>query len=652
MTSTLSMTPETAGSNVFSLKNNEPPQQISAEDVLRKYKEEREKRLREDGLSQYLDPAQIARLKAFQADPWVTKETPNPGLDRVKNSDRFTVVIIGAGFGGLLFAVRLLQAGIRDFVLIDSAGGFGGTWYWNRYPGLMCDVESYIYMPLLEEMDYVPRHKYSKGFELREYAESVADKYALHNKAFFQVKAESMSWDDRQSEWVMKLQTVNKDEPENLVIRSQAIISSTGILNSPKMPDLPGINDFAGHSFHTSRWDYKCTGGSPTCPDLTQLQDKRVGIIGTGATAIQCIPELAKWAKELVVFQRTPSAVDVRNNRATDREWFDREVRGTGHGWHRRRNANFNAHISNQPMTQDMVNDQWTRMRTFSIVVGTPTEISDIPSYVQSVHALDIPRQERIRKRVDQIVRDPATAEKLKPWYSGWCKRPCFHDEYLPTFNRSNVTLVDTNGKGLDSISKAGPVVAGTEYPVDILIYSTGFFTPTGDSPAARAAVKIYGRGGISLDDQWAQGVTTLHGVTTDNFPNLFFPGPNQAGASANQVYVLDELSEHIVYILSEAVKKVGSGRFLVEANRPAMEEWTKEIISRAAAFAAMSGCTPSYLNLEGGADKVRTPEEQLKGVRGVMWGEGIASYVEQLEQWRSSDSLDGLNIQAAKIKP
>ncbi|KAJ6005147.1 hypothetical protein N7451_003091 [Penicillium sp. IBT 35674x] len=648
MTSTLKPTPVTAVNNAFSMKTKDVPLPISPEDILKKYQDERNKRLREDGLSQYLDPATTARLKAFQADPWVTEETLNPGLDRVESGDRFTVVIIGAGFGGLLFAVRLLEAGIRDWVMIDSAGGFGGTWYWNRYPGLMCDVESYIYMPLLEEMDYVPRHKYSQGRELRAYAESIAEKYGLHNKAIFQVKAETMSWDEQYSEWVVNLQTVNKNRPENLVIRSQAIISSTGILNAPKMPDLPGINDFGGQSFHTSRWAYQYTGGSPTCPDLTQLQDKRVGIIGTGATAIQCIPELAKWAKQLVVFQRTPSAVDARNNRVTDTKWFDREVRATGRGWQRRRCANFNAHVSNQQMTQDLVDDEWTRMRTFSIIVGTPTEISDIPSYIQSVHALDIPRQERIRKRVDQVVRDPVTAEKLKPWYSGWCKRPCFHDEYLPTFNRPNVTLVDTNGKGLDSISKAGPVVAGTEYPVDILIYSTGFFTPTGDSPAARAGAKIYGRGGISLDDQWAQGVTTLHGITTDNFPNLFFPGPNQAAASANQVYVLDELSEHIVYVLSEAMKIVGNGRFLVEANRQAMEEWTKEVISRAAAFAAMNGCTPSYLNLEGGADKARTPEQQLKGVRGVMWGQGIASYVKRLEQWRSSGSLDGLGIQTA----
>lgn len=614
----------------------------NSQEIMDKYRQERDKRLRADGMDQYVDPGTHNKFKHFQVDPWVTPETPNPGFDRVKSGDRFKVLIVGAGFGGLLFAARLLDAGIDDFVLVDTAGGFGGTWYWNRYPGLMCDVESYVYMPLLEEMDYIPKQKYSDGYELRLYAESVATRYNLGPKAILQTKVDSLSWDDAAGEWKVSLCLVGNPEL-NFTVYAETVISSTGILNLPKMADLPGILDYNGKSFHTSRWDYGVTGGTQADSSLVNLKEKRVGILGTGLTAVQAIPHLARWAKELYVFQRTPSAVDIRNNKATDIEWFKKEVAGSGKGWQRRRSENFNSYISDSPNGQDMVADEWTKMRTFSILVGKPGAITDIPSYVAKARAIDLPRQERIRRRVEESVKDKDTAEKLKPWYAGWCKRPAFHDDYLPTFNRPNVHLIDTDGKGVDKVTADGIVVAGKEYPLDVLIFGTGFYTPAGDSPAARANTKIYGRGGISLDDRWKEKISTLHGIFTKDFPNLFFPGPHQSGGAANAVFALDLLSEHIAWLLGESRKRSKDSRVYIEPEDQAMEDWAKEIVSRASIYAPLAGCTPGYLNSEGAADKPKTMEETMKGARGAMWGEGVASYIQQISQWRADGKFDGL---------
>lgn len=615
----------------------------AAQEVLKRYQAERQKRLRKDGVEQYIDPATHAKLQRFQADCWVNADTLNPGLDSAKNGDHHTVILLGAGFGSIVFAARLLAAGIEDIVFVDSAGGFGGTWYWNRYPGLMCDVESYIYLPLLEETGYVPEQKYSFGYEIRAYAEMLVEKYGLRDKGIFRVRLNDLVWNDDSKEWTVNLD--REDGKGKLQIRGDFVISNTGAINLPKLPDLPGMSDFEGHQFHTCRWDYDYTGGTPERPDMTKLKDKRVGIIGTGATAVQAIPELGKWAKELYVFQRTPSAVDIRNNKATNLEWFDREVRGSGTGWQRRRAENFNLHVCNVDMDTDFVADEWTRMRTFSSVVGTPKRITDIPAFITSTQELDLPRQEKIRKRVDDIVSDKATAENLKPWYSGWCKRPCFHDDYLPTFNRPNVKLVDTNGKGINRVTKSGMVVDGVEYPLDVVIFGTGYYIKGAESPAGKGGFKAYGRGHVDMDDKWGEGVATLQGLITDGFPNFFFCGPNQAGACANVVYTIDVLSEHIVFIIAEALKRSEGKRAVIEPSITAEEEWVQKIVARAGAFANLAGCTPSYFNAEGEADKPKSDEEIAKAARCAPWGEGIQSYVELIKDWRADGKLDGLIV-------
>lgn len=339
--------------------------------------------------------------------------------------------------------------------------------------------------------------------------------------------------------------------------------------------------------------------------------------------------------------------MDVRNNHATDPEWFKKEVAGSGPGWQLRRQENFNLHVADVDLDVDLVADAWTKMRTFSYVVGTPKidRRKDFLSFLAEAQAQDLPRQERIRQRVEDIVKDKSTAEKLKPWYSGWCKRPCFHDEYLQTFNRQNVLLVDTDGKGVDKITAKGVVVAGKEYPLDVLIFGTGYWIKGGESPCGKANFKAYGRGGVSMDDKWAEKITTLHGLITDGFPNYFFPGPNQSGAAANMVYGMATFADHLSYILNEAYRKSSGRRVLIEGEPDAMEDWSQQVVSKAAAFAALGACTPGYLNGEGAVGKPLSPEVMTKAARASLWGEGVQSYIDIVTKWRANGDLKGLKI-------
>ena len=337
-----------------------PPEVVAAMKIQEKYVLERTKRLRDDGTNQYIDVGSSDKFKHFAADPWVETEPPVADIRDVVDDSRCKVLILGAGFVGLTVAARLTQAGIdvKDIRIADTAAGFGGTWYWNRYPGLMCDVESYVYMPLLEELNYMPKHKYAYATELRSYANLLANKYHLRDKALFQTSLRGVTWDDKDKEWVVQLRQERKGhEAVELQVRTSIFCIASGILHHPKLPSIPGLEKFSGHTFHTSRWDYTCTGGSPTEWDLEKLRDKRVGYIGTGATAMQAVPQLAKNAKELYVFQRTPSSVDERGQRPTDPEWW--AVQTKEKGWQRRRNINFAAqfqHPSQRPEL-DMVGD-------------------------------------------------------------------------------------------------------------------------------------------------------------------------------------------------------------------------------------------------------------------------------------------------------
>lgn len=618
-----------------------------------KYQQERTKRLRPEGNSQFVKLTTVSELKNSGSDPWLQIDTEDGNHSSGTNvaPKRCKYLIIGAGFGGLLFAVRLLQAGIniKDLWIVDSAGGYGGTWYWNRYPGLMCDVESYIYMPLLEEMEYMPKHKYSYGPELRDYAEKIATKWKLRKNTLFSTETSNMTWDDGRKEWVVGMSREHTTESKSqFTLRSQYVFLTSGILGTPKVPRISGLENFKGHTFHTARWDYSYTGGSPTDPSLKALKDKKVGIIGTSATAVQVIPELAKWAKELYVFQRTPSAVDSRGQCATDPGWWKKEV-ANKKGWQRERVDNFSAHMSKvTPLPAvDLVDDQWTK-GCFHALLGSPGFITPetIPSHIASLQAMDLPHQERLRARVEEIVADKATAEKLKPWYYAWCKRPCFHDEYLPTFNLPNVKLIDTDGKGVERVTENGVMVQKQNIELDLLIFSTGYMAPS-DSPDSRTGISITGRT-QTMETKWAEGAGTLHGVITRGFPNLFLTGPYQTGAGANWTAVLDQLAIHAAYIVSKAEARATKKRKVtIEPTIEGEENWSMQIMSRAGSLAAAAGCTPGYLNREGDIDRMTTMEEQMKQAKGAIWGHGVLDYTSFLEGWRAQGGLEGLEVSA-----
>ncbi|KAL2135340.1 hypothetical protein VTI74DRAFT_8993 [Chaetomium olivicolor] len=642
------------------------PEDLKLFELSQKYSAEAAKRLRPDGLSQFvpLQDSVSERFRSLAEDPWADHAALN-AKEPVKDGAKFKFLILGAGYGGLLFAVRLIEAGLAsgpgDILLVDAAGGFGGTWWWNRYPGLRCDVESYVYMPLLEETGYMPKAKYAPGSELLEHAERIATQWKLHDKALFRANVKSTAWDNEVKLWNVEI-TEGRGPGEHtreLKLQAHYVLIASGILTNPHIPKIPGLDSFAGSMFHTARWDYKVSGGTPEDATLTGLEGKRVGIIGTGATAIQVVPQLAKYAKELYVFQRTPSSVSWRGQRPTDPEEWKTKI-ASKKGWQRERMLNFDSYLTDavKEGQEDMVADAWTELRSFSAVLGSPSYpiVEPIPEkiaqHVARLLKLDIPNSEGARARVDSIVKDPETAAKLKAWYPTWCKRPTFSDEYLQTFNLPNVHLIDTDGKGVDAATPTSLIVAGKDYPLDILVLSTGYVTPSigGGSPAVRTGVTIYGRGGRSLDDKWqAQGAATLHGVCTSGFPNLFFAPLSQAAQAANNVFTLDVGIEHVVHIIAKAQERVG-GEAVVEVKPEAEEAWAMQTMQRAAWFTTVMGCTPGYITSEGEAlRQPQDPMEAAKKARSGPYGVGMAAFLKLLNEYRAEGELRGIEVTAGR---
>src|SRR3954451_16142949 len=452
-------------------------------DALRdRYRAERDKRIRQDGNEQYREVA--GEFAHYLDDPYVAPLVRDPLTDEVD------VVIVGGGFGGLLAGARLRQAGIEDLRIIEKGGDFGGTWYWNRYPGAMCDVESYIYLPLLEEIGYVPKEKYSHAPEILAHSRAIAEHYRLYDNALLQTEVTGMTWSEADSRWIV---TTNRGD----AMKARFVCMANGPLHRPKLPGIPGIDSFKGHSFHTSRWDYDYTGGN--CDGgLDGMAGQRVVIIGTGATAVQCVPHLGDAAEHLYVFQRTPSSIDVRDNRPTDPAW----AASLEPGWQQRRKDNFNNLVSGGFEAEDMVNDGWTDIIGKLLVrlrEATEGELT-ADSLANNLELADFEKMEQIRARVETMVEDPTVAEALKPYYRQFCKRPCFHDDYLQTFNRPNVTLVDTQGRGVDRVTERGVVVGEVEYEIDCLIYATGF--EVGTEHPRRAGYDLVGRDGLTLSEK------------------------------------------------------------------------------------------------------------------------------------------------------
>ena len=580
--------------------------------IRERYRTEREQRVAA-GDRRYRDPGEgFAHLLA---DP------DGNAAARAPLEDEVDVLIVGGGFGGLLVAARMREAGAARVRIVESASDFGGTWYWNRYPGAACDVESYIYFPLLEETGYMPVERYSKAAEIRAHCHRIAEHFGLYADALFSTRVTALDWDAVAARWIV--QTDRGDR-----VRARFVVLATGPLNRPKLPAIPGVETFAGHSFHTSRWDYTYTGGSATEP-LTGLADKAVGIIGTGATAIQCVPPLARDAKHLYVFQRTPSSVDARDNSPTDPAW----AASLTPGWQQRRMESFTAQLAGELSIPDEVADGWT---VLARAIRGKLAAGAKPDPVALLEEADFEKMVQVRARIGEIVRDPATAEALKPWFSLYCKRPCFHDEYLQTFNRPNVTLVDTAGRGVERVTPRGCVVAGVEYPIDCLIYATGFDTQ-GDL-AHRSGFAVHGVGGRSLSDKWSGGLATFHGMHAHGYPNLFVISQAQSGMSPNFPHMLSEQATHAAHIVGEALAR---GIRSVEADVQAERAWVQTILDQGAGRAKfLESCTPGYYNNEG---------QVSEGLaRSFPYGAGPIAFIQLLREWRAKGDMVGLELDGA----
>ena len=588
---------------------------LDIEALRARYALERQRRINPRQNAQYVEVA--GEFSRYIDDPYVDAPLVREALDRETE-----VVVVGGGFGGLLAAATLKKAGVDDLLMIEKAGDFGGTWYWNRYPGAQCDIESYIYMPLLEETGYMPTEKYAHAPELLAHAQRIGRHFGLYDQALLQTQILEMAWQEDARRWI-----VTTDRGDRIAARY--VISASGPLNRPKLPGIPGIENFRGHSFHTSRWDYAYTGGD-SGGNMTGLAEKRVAVIGTGATAVQCVPYLARDAGHLFVVQRTPSTVDVRGNKPTDTDWFA----NLEPGWQRERMDNFDILVSGMPADRDLVQDGWTDLFRELVLSwapkdGTPLAPEEI---VRLAEIADFRKGENVRARVDASVNDRATADGLKAWYGMRCKRPTFNDDFLPAFNRDNVTLIDTEGAGLDGFTENGILSGGVEYPVDCVVFATGF--EVGTDYSRRAGFTVRGVDGRSLAEHFANGPRSFHGFHVNGFPNLFMLGMGQTGFKPNVTDMLAEHSEHIAGIFS-AMAALGLSR--VEATEAAEAAWLDLLFEKSQPIREfVAACTPGYYGGEGDIDR---------GLLVNTYGGGSIEFTALLRDWRSAGDMPGLRI-------
>ena len=531
------------------------PAQDYYDAIKSKFAEARDVRLkyRPQGTAQYTSDLS-GDLAKYAIDPYAEGQDDA----RAPLTDTVECLFIGGGFSALLTAARLRERGVSSIRIVERGADVGGTWYWNRYPGAACDVPSYDYLPLLDEMGYVPSRLYAKGPEIFAHCQAIARRYDLYDLAVFRTTVLSTTWNDAEKLWVLR--TDRGDE-----MKARFVICANGTLSKPKLSKIAGMETFKGHSFHTSRFDYAYTGA-----DLSNLSDKVVGIIGTGASAVQAIPRLAKAAKQLYVFQRTPSSIDFRNDRPTDPDWQAR----LEPGWQQARRQ---KHIRGRP--------------------GDAAKKAELASLsreekIRQQENSNIDYMMRIHRRIEEVVEDKATAEALKPWYMFMCKRPCFDDEYLPAYNRPSVHLVDTQGQGITEIRPEGPVFDGRTYPLDLLIYATGF-----EVQKTGIYNEIRGRDGREINETYSEGMRTLFGVHTHGYPNLFIMGGYQASFQFNLTFMLQTQGDHIAECIAHARDR---GYAEIDVSPETEEWWVQEVIEHRGKTSRNADCTPGYYNFEG----------------------------------------------------
>ena len=496
-------------------------------------------------------------------------------VERESLDDECDILVVGGGFGAMLLWYKLREAGFTDVRFCEKGGDVGGTWYWNRYPGIACDVESYSYLPLLEEMGYFPTMKFASGFEILEYSQAMATKFGFYDHCLFHTTVEQTIWDEEAARW-----TVHTDRGD--AMKARCVVLANGILTTPRLARIEGMEHYQGESFHTSRWDYN-----------VDLEGKRVGIIGTGATSVQVVPEIANVVKELFVFQRTPSSIDVRDQRATTPEEIEDWKKEPGWALARRErlatiSSGRTALQGNDDFLSGKVKDFKKRKKHTKPI--SPEEL------IQKQLNSNFRIMEQIRSRVDEIVEDPKTAAALKPYYPYGCKRPTFHDEFLPAFNKPHVHLVDTAPHGVQKINEKGVVHEGTQYELDVLIYATGFqWMGTGSFNM------VTGRGGQTLRDKWQnEGVKTFLGIHNHGFPNLFImSGPQGGGGQFNFIRGLESHTDYVVWML-KTMRERGVG--IVDTKKEPEIEYAEHCKQADILTSPLRDCF-SYYNGDGTAE-------------------------------------------------
>ena len=589
---------------------------IDVQALREKYRLERERRLQAAGTDQYTFTE--GTFTRFADDPYAPAAPEREPVVR-----ELDVLIVGTGFGGIECAATLSQAGVDDILMVDWSSDFGGTWYWNRYPGLRCDIESYIYLPYLEETGYMPTERYVRGQEIFEYCQLLGRHFDLYRRALFQTKVTSMTWDDEAARWVVT--SSRGDE-----LRARFVTTQSGIFDRPQLPSIPGIEEFEGAIFHSARWDYAYTGGD-TSGGMTQLADKRVGVIGTGATALQIVPELARDAREVVVFQRTPIGVGVRDNGPTDPDWF----RSLPAGWQKERALSFNRLLNLEDVPCD-VDDGWARFhrRLITAERSVPADRRTTEELDAAKERADFEYNEIVRARVDAEVRDESKRALLKAYYRTLCKRPGFSDDYLPAMDCDNVALVDVSS-GVERITRRGVVVDSEEHELDCIILATGF--EIGTTWSHRAGYDVVGRGGVTVSEKFAEGMRTYHGLFSVGFPNLFFLGLTQGATTTNVPHMLQEQSDHVTYILTRALAEALT-RF--EATTEAEDQWQKEIAAvNKARRSFQEQCTPGYFNAEG-----KAATDTRSGITSGSYRPSTR-FFRMWQEWRDEGEFAGLTV-------
>lgn len=476
----------------------------------------------------------------------------------LRNGQQVDAVVVGAGFAGLYMLYRLRGMGLTVRVF-EAGGGVGGTWFWNRYPGARCDVPSMEYSyqfsdELQQEWEWTER--YATQPEILRYINHVADRFDLRGDIELNTRIEAASFDRSRRRW-----TVRTDDGRE--IAAQFCVMATGCLSSANLPDIPGIAEFRGATYHTGHWPH----------EPVDFSGQRVGVIGTGSSAIQSIPLIAAQASELYVFQRTPTYSVPAHNRPLEAEEQAnlkaryaeiREIGKTEHpfGFGHRMTADL-ATAASEQQRLERFEDYWRRGGLEFLGAYADLMLDEKANATAT---------EFLRGKIREIVKDPVLAEKLSPRHVAGSKRLCVDTGYFDTYNRPNVHLVDVGTTPIDEITAEGIRVADKTYALDAIVFATGFDAMTG----ALAKIDIKGADGVALAKHWAAGPRTYLGLATAGFPNMFvITGPGSPSVLTN---MLPSIEQHVDWIADAIAYMRENDLAAIEAREEAQDAWVDHV--------------------------------------------------------------------------